>query len=60
MEGAFQTGGLVPFVVQEAADFISQYRISGTLKDPKYEKASMPVGRVIGKKLGHLFQGLAQ
>ena len=37
--GAYDTGGLVPFVVQQAENSISQYRVSGTLKQPKYEKA---------------------
>ena len=38
MRGAYDTGGLVPFVVQQAEQMISQYRISGTLKNPKYDK----------------------
>ena len=39
IQGAYDTGGLVPFVVQQAENSISQYRVSGTLKQPKYEKA---------------------
>lgn len=39
LRGADETGGLVPFVVQQAENSISQYRVSGTLKQPKYEKA---------------------
>ena len=39
IRGANDTGGLVPFVVQQAENSISQYRVSGTLKQPKYEKA---------------------
>ncbi|OIO39346.1 MAG: hypothetical protein COT00_01310 [Candidatus Omnitrophica bacterium CG07_land_8_20_14_0_80_50_8] len=52
--GAMDTGGLAPFIVRQAGDFISQYRISGTLKEPKYEKAGLPIGRVIGKKISNL------
>ncbi len=52
--GAMDTGGLAPFIVGQAGDFISQYRVSGTLKDPKYDKAELPMGRVIGKRISNL------
>lgn len=39
LEGAKLTGGLVPFVVQQAENMISQYRITGTLKSPKFQKS---------------------
>ncbi len=39
IQGAYDTGGLVPFMIQQAENSISQYRVSGTLKQPKYEKA---------------------
>ncbi len=58
IRGAYETGGLVPLVVTEAEDFISQYKITGTLKQPKYEKMGLPVGRVIGKKISNIFQTL--
>ncbi|OIO38779.1 MAG: hypothetical protein AUJ72_01885 [Candidatus Omnitrophica bacterium CG1_02_46_14] len=54
MLGAMDTGGLAPFIVGQAGDFISQYKISGTLKDSKYDKVGLPVGRVIGKKISSL------
>ncbi len=60
IQGAFQTGGLVPFVVQQAEDFISQYKISGTLKEPRYEKTGIPGSRAIGKKVGSLIQALVR
>ena len=52
--GAMDTGGLAPFIVNQVGDFISQYKISGTLKDPKYDKVGVPVGRAIGKKISSL------
>ncbi|MBI3315854.1 MAG: hypothetical protein HYZ87_02635 [Candidatus Omnitrophica bacterium] len=57
--GAMDTGGIAPFVVQEVEDFISQYKITGTLKEPKYEKVPLAMGRVIGKKLSGFLQNLA-
>ena len=39
--GAIDTGGLVPFVVQEAESMISQYRVSGTVQEPEYRKGSL-------------------
>lgn len=38
IRGAYDTGGLVPFVVQQAENLISQYKVSGTLKEPRYDK----------------------
>ncbi len=58
IDGAIDTGGIVPFVVQQAEDFISQYRISGTLKNPIYDKMNFPVGRAVGKKITGLVQTL--
>ncbi len=58
LAGALDAGGLVPLVVREAGDFISNYRISGTLKEPKYEKVGQATGQVIGKKISGLLQGL--
>lgn len=52
--GAMDTGGLAPFIVNQVGDFISQYRITGTLKDPKYGKVGLPVGHAIGKKISNL------
>ncbi len=60
IRGAFDTGGIVPYVVQEAENFISQYKISGTLRQPKYDKMMLPVGRMIGKKISGLFQAVVQ
>ncbi len=54
--GAAATGGFVPLVVQQAGDLISQYHVHGKLKEPKYDKMFMPVGRTIGKKIGGLMQ----
>jgi len=57
--GAEDAGGLAPMMVNQAADLISQYQISGTFKNPKYEKAAgVPVVSSVGKKLGNFLQGL--
>ncbi|MBI4432373.1 MAG: hypothetical protein HY592_02685 [Candidatus Omnitrophica bacterium] len=37
--GAEDTGGIAPLVVREASNFISQYRVAGTLTQPTYNKA---------------------
>lgn len=42
IRGAVDTGGIVPFVVEKAEQFISQHKISGTLKSPKNEKLLAP------------------
>jgi len=42
IRGAFDTGGIVPFIIEKAEQFISQYKISGTLKAPKNEKILVP------------------
>jgi hypothetical protein len=60
LRGAQDTGGFVPTVVREAEDFIPQYKIKGTLDKPEYEKGALPVGKVIGKKIGTLLQGLME
>lgn len=52
--GAMDTGGLAPFIVEQVGDFISQYRIRGTLKEPKFDKMLLPIGHVIGKKISSL------
>ena len=59
--GADYTGGIVPMVVSQAGDLISQYRVSGTLREPKYEKmlASGPV-KAIGKKIGGLMDTIVR
>jgi len=57
--GAFDSGGLAPFMIQEAARLISQYRIRGTLSNPRYEKMLISPGRTIGKKIGKALQRLA-
>ncbi len=59
-EGAVETGGIVPFVVQQASGLISQYKISGTLKKPKNEKILLPPVRSVGKKLGDIVQGVVR
>ena len=56
LRGAEDTGGFVPLLIQEAEEFISEYRIRGTLKEPKYEKVPLPVGKVVGKKISSLFR----
>ncbi len=38
MLGAHDSGGFVPFVVQQAENSLSRFRVSGTLKEPKYDK----------------------
>ncbi len=43
MRGAFDTGGIVPFVVEKAQAMISQYRVTGTFKEPKNEKILTPL-----------------
>ena len=50
-EGASITGGLAPIMVQQATNFISEYKLSGTLKKPTFEKMILPSGRSVGKKL---------
>ena len=59
MQGASLTGGFVPLVVQQAGNAISQYRIGGTLNEPKSEKMLLPTGRAMGRKLTGVVQGLA-
>ncbi len=58
LRGAMNTGGIVPFIVQEAAQFISKYRISGTLQNPKYEKADASVIQGVGNTVGSIFKNL--
>ena len=42
LRGAADTGGIAPFVIDKAEQFISQYKISGTLQSPKNEKLLAP------------------
>ncbi len=56
--GAEDAGGLAPLMVNQAQDLISQYRVTGTLKDPRYDKVSAPLTQALGRKLGDLIQGL--
>lgn len=56
MQGALDTGGIVPFVIEKASGMISQYRITGTLKNPKNEKILMPAGQTVARKLTGLVQ----
>ncbi len=58
MQGALLTGGLAPLVVQQAGNFISEYRVRGSIREPTYEKKLLPTGRAMGKKIGGLLQGL--
>lgn len=39
IEGAFDAGGIAPFVVQQAGKFISKYKIYGTFARPLTDKA---------------------
>ena len=45
VRGAEDTGGIMPFVIQTAEDHISQYKVSGSLSKPEYEKLSLAPGR---------------
>ena len=56
--GAQDAGGLAPLVINQAAGLISQYKISGTLKKPQYDKILLPEAASLGKKIGDLLQGL--
>jgi hypothetical protein len=60
LDGASLTGGFVPLVVQQAENFISQHKVSGTLAKPKYEKMLLPSGRMVGKKLTGVVQSVAR
>lgn len=59
LQGAALTGGLAPLLIQQAGNFISEYRVRGTLNEPTYEKMILPTGRAVGKKISGLLQGLA-
>lgn len=56
LNGALDTGGIVPFVVSEADAMISDHRVSGTLASPVFQKTLLPVDPVkaVGKKVGGL------
>jgi hypothetical protein len=41
-------------VVEQANNLISQYKVSGTLKEPRYEKMLLPSAKSIGKNIGGL------
>lgn len=51
LEGARLTGGFVPLVVHQAGNAISQYKVSGTLGEPKYDKMLLPTPRGAVKRL---------
>ena len=44
--GAAETGGIVPLVVRQAGNFISQYHVRGSLNQPQFEKMLLPTGRI--------------
>ena len=60
MRGALATGGLVPFVVQEAGSMISQYKVSGTLSKPKYDKAGLDATKILTSQISGIFQTLTR
>lgn len=60
IRGAYDTGGLVPFVVQQSEGMISQYTVSGTLKKPQYEKGGPPVGKMVGRTIGGIVKTLTR
>ncbi len=58
IEGARLTGGFVPLVVSQASNAISQYRVSGSVSQPKYEKMLLPTPRGAARRLTGVVQGL--
>lgn len=58
-QGADITGGIAPFMVQEASNFISQYHIHGNMQSPVFEKMLLPSGRSIGRRLTGILKGIA-
>ena len=56
--GALDTGGIVPFVLEQAEQLISQYKIGGTLTKPTFDKSFVPPVQNVGKKLGGIIQGV--
>ena len=56
--GADYTGGIVPLVLSQAGNLISEYHVHGSLKEPKYDKMLLPSGRAIGKNIGGLLQNI--
>lgn len=45
VRGAEETGGIMPFMIQTAENHISQYKVSGSLKKPEYEKMALSPAR---------------
>ncbi len=53
LRGARDVGALMP--VEQAEDFLPKCKITGTIKEPKVQQVSEPIGAVIGKKISSLF-----
>lgn len=60
IKGAFDTGGIVPFVVTQAEGLISTYHVGGTLKDPKFEKHFVAPQKTLGRGLAGVVQAVTQ
>ncbi len=58
LEGAIETGGIVPFVLGQAEGMISQYKISGTLAKPKNDKLLFAPAKNVAKKLAGAVQAV--
>jgi hypothetical protein len=58
LRGAEDAGGLVPFVIEQAEGRISQYQVTGSLKEPKYEKLKLPVGNALSSKMSGVAQNI--
>ena len=52
LRGARDVGALMP--VEQAEDFLPKCKITGTIKEPKVQQVSEPIGAVIGKKISNL------
>jgi hypothetical protein len=59
-EGAMDTGGIVPFVIEQASAMISHYHVGGTIAKPKNERLLVPPAKSVGKKFAGAVQGLVQ
>jgi hypothetical protein len=57
--GALDTGGIVPFVLEQAEQMISEYRVGGTISKPTFNKSILPPVQKVGKKIGGIVQGVA-
>jgi hypothetical protein len=60
LRGAEDTGGIVPYVIRQAENFISEYRVSGTLKNPKYDKIAFPVAQEFARKVSGIIQNISR